>query len=187
MSNYYTVEELNSIGFKAVGKKVLISRKASIYGEENISIGNNVRIDDFAMLSGRVEIGNHIHISAYTALFGGKAGICMLDFSGLSSKVMIYATSDDYSGNALTNPVIPDTYRKVYEKKVVINKHVIVGASTVILPGVEIGEGAAVGSMSLVNKNVEPWTIYAGIPAKHRAERKKDLLSLESEFLSEWK
>lgn len=50
MTSFYSEEELRSIGLKSYGKNVLISRFARIYGAESISIGNNVRIDDFCIL-----------------------------------------------------------------------------------------------------------------------------------------
>ena len=86
MNSYYTKEELNEIGFASVGENVLISRKTSIYSPHKIFIGNNVRIDDFCILSGKITLGNYIHIAAYVALFAGNAGIDIYDFSGISSK-----------------------------------------------------------------------------------------------------
>lgn len=87
---------------------MLISRKASIYGENNISIGDNVRIDDFCILSGNITIGNNVHISAYTGLFVGNMGIKIEDFVALSVRCVVFGESDDYSGSAMTNPMIPD-------------------------------------------------------------------------------
>ncbi len=185
MNSFYNQEELEKIGFNKIGKNVLISKKASIYGAKNISIGNNVRIDDFCILSGKINLGNYIHIAAYSALFGGKKGIEIGDFSGLSSRVTIYSVSDDYSGNYLTNPTIDAKYSNIAEERVEIQKHVIVGASSVILPGVILKEGVAVGAMSLITKNAEEWTVVSGIPAKFLKNRSKELLNLEKKFLEE--
>jgi galactoside O-acetyltransferase len=179
MNSFYNEKELESIGFLSVGKNVLISRKASFYGVENISIGNNVRIDDFCILSGKIHLGSNIHISAYTALYGGKTGIELKDYSGVSSRCAIYAESDDYSGVALTNPMVPDKYRNIIKGKVVLEKHVIIGTGSTILPNVIIGEGASVGSMSLVNKSLEDWGVYVGIPCKRIKERDRKLLEYE--------
>ena len=81
MSSFYSQEELRELGLKRYGENVLISRKSSIYQADKISIGSNVRIDDFCILSGEIEIGNYVHIAAYTSLFAGDAGIRMEDFS----------------------------------------------------------------------------------------------------------
>lgn len=184
-TSFYSEEELRKIGFKHVGKSVFISRKASIYSPEHMSIGDYVRIDDFCILSGKIQLGNFIHIAAGCYLFGGMEGIEMKDFSGLSSRVVIYCVSDDYSGEVLTNPTVPEKYRNIISGKVEIGKHVIIGTAATILPNVKIGEGAAIGAMSLVTKNIPEWSIAFGIPAKVVKERKKNLLELEKKLLEE--
>ena len=185
MNSFYDEDELKQLGFRAVGDNVLISKKTSIYGAENISIGNNVRIDDFCILSGSITIGNYVHIAAFCALFGGGEGIVFMDFSGISSRVSIYAASDDYSGETMTNPTVPEKYKKVTQKQVVLNKHVIIGSGATVLPGVTLGEGTAVGAMSLVNKSTNPWGVYMGNPARLVIARSKNLLLLEEELLAE--
>ncbi len=179
MNSFYTNEELAQLGFQSIGENVLISRKASIYGAQNMSIGSNVRIDDFCILSGKIVLGNYIHIAAYVALFGGSEGIFMEDFSGISSRCAVYAVSDDYSGNFMTNPTVPDACRNVCGGPVVLGKHALVGSGCTILPNVTIGEGTAVGSMSLINKSLEPWGLYTGIPCKRMKERSRELLKFE--------
>lgn len=183
--NFYSNEELRNLNFKILGKNVFISRKASIYSAPQISIGNNVRIDDFCILSGKITLGNYIHIAAYSALYGGNYGIEIHDFSNISSKNSIYALSDDYSGGSMTNPMIPDKYKKIHGEKVVIKKHVIIGSGCVILPGVVLGEGSSFGAMTLINKSSEAWTINAGIPFKKIKDRSKEILNLEEQFVKE--
>lgn len=182
MNSFYTKKELEEIGFKKLGKNVNISRNTSIYGANKISIGNNVRIDDFCILSGNIIIGNQVHIAASTLLFAGESGIVLEDFTGVSSRTAIYAESDDYSGDFLTNPMIPDKYRSIIRGKVVLKKHVLVGTGCTILPGVTIGEGTSVGSMSLINKNLDDWGIYVGIPCKRIKDRSKKILMLEQQY-----
>ena len=86
MNSFYSYEELQTIGFCSLGENVLISKKTSIYSAENISIGSNVRIDDFSILSGNILIGNNVHIAAGVYLFAGKTGIELEDFVGISKK-----------------------------------------------------------------------------------------------------
>lgn len=181
-TSFYKREELLKLGFKQVGSNVLISKKVSFYGIDKITIGNHVRIDDFCILSGEITLKDYIHIAAYSALFGGKEGIVMEKYAGLSSRVVIYAESDDYSGDAMTNPMIPIEFRNVAGGKVVLEKHVIIGTGTCILPDLTIKEGSAVGSMSLVNKSLEPWGVYAGIPCRKIKERSKKLLAIEDDM-----
>ena len=136
MASFYSEEELKEIGFKQFGKNVLISKKASIYGAGDISLGSNVRVDDFCVLSGKIDIGSYVHISVYAGLFGGDAGIVIGDFCAVSSKVMVYAVNDDYTGIGLTNPMVPMEYRNVTEEQVILNDHCIVGSGCTVLPGV---------------------------------------------------
>lgn len=180
-------DAIKSLGFESVGKNVQISDRASFYGVGRIKIGSNVRIDDFCVLAagaGGIEIGNHVHIAVGATLIGaGK--ITLSDFSGLSSRVSIYSSSDDYSGACLTNPTVPDEYKNVMHAPVFLGRHTIVGSGAVILPGIQIGEGAAVGALSLVTKDCEEFGIYAGNPAKRIKERKRDLLLIERKLLDD--
>ncbi len=185
MNSFYSKDELKNIGFKSIGDNVLISKHASIYGSDKICIGNNVRIDDFCILSGNIVLGNNIHIAAYCGLFAGDFGIEMDDFSGLSSRCIIYSVTDDYSGEFMTNPTIPNRFRNVTGGKVFIGKHSLIGSGTIILPNVTISEGVSVGAMSLINKDLAPWSIYLGIPCHKLRDRKKDLLFLEEALFKE--
>ena len=186
-SKYYSENELSDFGFKKIGKNVLISSDARIYGQENISIGNNVRIDDFVILSatnGFIEIGNNVFIARGCHL-SGFFGIILKNFSSMAANTIIYSASDDYSGNFLTAQAIPQEYTSHIGGLVTIGKHVIIGASTVIIGGCEIGEGCSVGSMSLVIKDLEEWNVCAGIPAKILKERSKTLLELEKKLIKD--
>lgn len=183
MTSYYSKNELIDLGFAELGEEVLISRKASIYGTSNIHIGNHVRIDDFTVLSGNIHIGNYVHIAVFTALFGGNAGIFIQDFANLSSRIAVYALSDDYSGEFMTNPMVPDIYKNTLEGRVSIGKNVIIATGCTILQGVSLGEGCAIGAMSLVKEDVQPWTVMAGIPAKYLKPRSRKLLKQEELFL----
>lgn len=181
-NSFYSKNELLRLGIAKIGNNVLISRKSSIYSPTKIFIGHNVRVDDFCVLSGSICIGNYVHIAAYSSLYGGNAGIIIGDYSNISSRVAIYALSDDYSGNSMTNPTIPEKYKLVTQKKVVIDNNVIIGTGSTVLPGVVLSQGTAVGAMSLVKESTEPWGIYCGIPAIRKKQRSKHLLELIKDF-----
>ena len=182
-NSYYSTEELKEIGFKKLGNNVLISRKCSIYAPQEVTISDNVRIDDFVVLSGKIDIGRNVHIAVSVCLFGGDAGITVSDFSGISARTCVYAVSDDYSGESLSNPTIPDSYRNIHSEAVRIEKHVLVGAGSVILPGTVLSEGTSIGAMSLCKSTTKPWTIYVGIPARPIKKRSNKLLSLTEKYL----
>ncbi|WP_421274769.1 acyltransferase [Aeromonas veronii] len=182
---YLTQSQLAAMNFSALGSNVLISDKASIYGASRIRIGHNVRIDDFCVLSageGGIDIGNYIHIAVYSSLIGaGK--ITLSDFCNISSKVAIYSSNDDYSGEYMTNPMVPAEYTNVTHADVTLAKHVIIGSGSVVLPGVTLHEGTAVGSLSMITKDCEAFGVYIGVPAKKIKNRKRELLVLEKKFM----
>jgi galactoside O-acetyltransferase len=183
--SFLTQSELEKIGFKSLGNNVLLSDKSSIYNAKNISIGNHTRIDDFSILSageGGIEIGNNVHIACFATIIG-KGKVIMGDYSGLSSRVSIYSSSDNYDGEYMTNPCVPTDFTNTIHKDVIIGKHVVIGASSVVLPGLHIADCSAVGAMSLVTKNVGEFEIVVGVPAKKLKNRKKGLLSMELKYL----
>ncbi|MBV6750858.1 acyltransferase [Pseudomonas chlororaphis] len=180
---YLSVAELQNFGFKKIGKNVKISDKASIYNAEDIEIGDYSRIDDFCIISGNVKIGRFNHITPMCLVAGGVPGVVLDDFCTLAYGVKVFAQSDDYSGETLTNSLIPKDLKNEKLASVSLKKHVIVGAGTVILPGVVVEVGCSIGAMSLLTKSTEPWGIYLGVPAKRSKERKKNLLELEKQFL----
>ena len=90
VTSFFSELELNDLGLKSFGKNVQISRFARIYNAHEIEIGNNVRIDDFCILSGNIKLHNYIHISAHTILYG-KFGIEMEDYSGLSPRCTVFS------------------------------------------------------------------------------------------------
>jgi galactoside O-acetyltransferase len=182
VSSFLSPGELAGLGLASCGERALVSRKASVYQPSRVTLGHDVRIDDFCVVSGPVSIGNFVHVAAFCALYGGETGIEVGDFCNLSSRVTIYAISDDYSGRSLTNPVIPAKYKRLEHGKVTLGKHVIVGSGSVLLPGVSIGEGCAIGALSLVKGDLPGWTICAGTPARPIKDRSRDLLRLEEAF-----
>ncbi|MNP36437.1 dTDP-4-amino-4,6-dideoxy-D-glucose acyltransferase [compost metagenome] len=115
----------------------------------------------------------------------GAGKIILHDFSGISSKVSIYSSSDDYTGASMTNPTVPDEFTCVRSADVCIGRHVIIGAGSVVLPGVTLEEGVAIGALSLASKNCKAFGIYSGVPAIRIKERKKTLLELEEKFLAQ--
>lgn len=182
---WLTRQELLELGFPSLGENVLISNKASLYNCANICIGNNVRIDDFCVLSageGGIHIGKYIHIAAYCSIIGNGA-VKLDDFSGLSSRVSVYSSSDDYSGKSMTNPMIPSEFTNESRLTVHLGRHVIVGSGSVILPGAVLEEGVAVGALTLVSKRCKAFGIYSGNPARWIKSRSRTLLDLEQALI----
>ena len=170
--------QLYRMGFKSIGDNVLISDKVSLYNTRHISIGDNVRIDDFSILSAGedgIGLGNNVHIACYCSLIG-KAKISIGNYTGVSAKCSIYSSSDDYSGEWLSNPTVPDEFKNVFHSPVILEDNILVGCGSVILPGVTIGIGSSVAALSLVNRNIPEFCLYGGVPAKFIREQSHDLL-----------
>jgi galactoside O-acetyltransferase len=152
---------------------VRIFEPTVIVNIDNIEFGKNIIIDSFVLIQAKkkIKIGNHIHIPSFSSITGGGK-LTMEDYSGLSSGVRIFTGSDDYKDWGFGNPTIDEKFRNIKIGEVLINKFAIIGANSVILPDVEIGEGAAVGAGSVVTKSLEPWGIYIG--NKKIGERNKE-------------
>jgi acetyltransferase-like isoleucine patch superfamily enzyme len=178
---FYDSSQLRFFGFKGIGNNVKIAKNCTIVGLENIEIGDNVRIDSntciFA-LDGYLNVGSYIHIGTDCLLAAG-AGISLDDFCGLSHGVKIFSKSDDFSGKFMIGPMLPDHLTNVKAAPVILKKHVIVGACSVILPGVTLDEGAAVGALTLIRKNCMSWIIYSGHGELKTYPRHRDILKLE--------
>lgn len=177
MDSFYTEAELRGLGLKSYGNNVKISRYSRIYSPELIQIGNNVRIDDFTILSGNISLGSNIHISAFVALYG-KFGVFLEDYTGISPHSIIFSAMDDFSGNYLIGPIHKPFQTNVHGGTVLLRRFSQIGCSCVVFPNVTIGEGVAVGALSLVNKSLEEWNIYAGVPVKKIRKRSKKLQKL---------
>jgi galactoside O-acetyltransferase len=170
--------------FKERGPDIQIYPLAKVLYPERISLGDHIIIDDFVLIipgeAGR--IGNYVHIASFTSITGG--GVFILeDFSAIATGTRLLTGTDDFVGAALTNPTAPMEYRNVTRSVVRLQKHALVGANVVVLPGVTIGEGATVGAGSVVTRDLEPWTVNVGIPARPIKERPRDgILRLEREL-----
>ena len=181
--SFYSAVELASLGLKKYGKNVLISRYARLNNPGNISIGDNVRIDDFCILSSGSEpfiLEDNIHISAGVYIYG-QNGFHMKSFSNISPGSKIFTQSDTFNGDFLIGPMASIEHRCVYGYSLVIEKHVIIGAGCIILPGAKFSEGVAIGANSLVKSECSEWSIYAGSPVKFIKDRSKNLLSFVRE------
>jgi acetyltransferase-like isoleucine patch superfamily enzyme len=181
--SYFSDSELTEIGFASVGRNVQVSKRAAIYEPHLMDLGDNTRIDDFCVVSGRVSIGRNVHVTVQCNVAGGSEGVFLEDFSVLAYGCNVFSQSDDYSGATMTNSTVPDQYKNETKAAVRVGRHVIVGARSVIFPGVHVAIGCSIGAMSLVNRSTEPWTIYAGVPAKPIRPRLRDLEVLERRYL----
>jgi acetyltransferase-like isoleucine patch superfamily enzyme len=170
------------------GKDVRVFRHAQIIKPEVISIGDGSQIDDFVWLLGGQEtvIGRRVHIATHCSI-GGGGRFAMEDYSGFAAGVRVVTGSDDHNGEGLTNPCIPMEYRSVKRGCVMVRKHALVFTGAIILPDVEIGEGAVVAAGTVVRETLEPWTIYGGARCIKVAARNPDRIrELEAQMVQKY-
>lgn len=136
---YSDVTIANNVVF---GHNVLIRERVQV--GENTKLGTNVVVD------GEVKIGSRVSI---------QTGVYICTFSTIEDSVFLgpccVLTNDKYVTQKAFKLVGPT-----------IKKGASIGANALIFPGITVGEGAVVGSQALVNKDVPPRTVVAGIPAK---------------------
>lgn len=175
---FLSESEVAALGLKRVGKGAKISRLASFYRREDIELGNNVRIDDGCIITGRVAMGNSCHIAPHTIISGAngsRVNIC--DYFTCTYGVKIFSQSDDYSGEYMTGSVVEREKTGPDCEDIEIGKFSIIGSSAIIMPGARLKEGCAIGALSLVKRgSYGPWGIYAGIPVVYLKERVNLLL-----------
>ena len=162
---------------RTVHESAVVSPHARIYASRLV-VGKHSRIDDGAILTGDIEIGDYVHIAAY-AVLTGKAGIKVGSYTGISMYCGVFTGTDDFSGASMVGPTVPEKYKPgLNVGRVEIGRNVMIGAHCTILPGVKIGDGAAVGAHSLVKEDLAPDAIYAGVPAKRLKHRRQEMWDL---------
>lgn len=114
-----------------------------------IKIGNNVQINDYVHIAGieKVIISDDVLIASRVFISDHNHGV--------------------YSGSYIhSSPMEIPNDRVLNSQKVIIEKKVWIGEGVCVLQGVTIGEGSIIGANSVVNKDIPPYSIVAGIPAK---------------------
>lgn len=126
-----------------IGRGSTIHTKARFYDPRNISVGEDTIIGEEAVLDGRAKL-----------LIGNHVDI--------ASEVMIYNSQHN----------IEDESFKAEDKPVIIEDYCFIGPRSIILPGVTVGKGAIIAAGAVVTKDVPPYAIVGGVPAKIIGERK---------------
>lgn len=172
---------------RSCGRNVVIGKTVRIRYPELVDIGDNVIIDDFTYISTRLKLHSNVHISSGCKIIGGKNSyVEMYPYSTLAPNVVLSAGSDDYISGIATPMVSLDYKANAIIGEIILNKHCIVGAGSVVLPNVKFEEGACLGALSLANKTLEEYKLYAGIPAKFiKLRKKKEIKELENKLQNE--
>lgn len=112
----------------------------------------------------KISIGEGTIIGDHCTL-DGRGGLTIGSNCNLSSEVHIWTAQHDLQGKGFD----------YIKKPVVIGDRCWISSNTVILPGVTVGDGVVLAAGAVLSKNAEPYSIYAGVPARKIGERNKDL------------
>jgi len=168
------------------GYDVAIGEFVDIRRPHLVSVGNHVAIDSFVSIATGAEIGDYAHISPHVSIIGGATGVLRMGhFTNLAAGCRVICGSDEFLGHGLIGSgAIPAVHRdKVKIAPVTLANFANVGSNAVIMPGVTLREGSVVAACAFVNKDTEPWTIYAGIPARPVKLRRHDRMLAHAKAL----
>ena len=155
-----------------------------VIGIDNIKFGKNIIIDDFVLIYAKeeIKIGNYVHIANFTSITGGSC-LSIGDYAAISQGCRILTATDDFKTYGFGNSTISDKFRNIETAPIIISDYAMIGANSVILPGVTVGKGATVGANSVITKDLEPWGIYIG-NKKIGTRDKKEVLNNHQIFLN---
>jgi len=160
--------------FAHVGDAVTLYPECVFIGTAQMHVMSHVIISEFTWIHAGTAtvLGNFVHVANHSSIAGG--GVCILeDFVGFSAGARIVTGTELVKGEGLTNPTVPTEFRAVRRSFVHLEKHAFLGTNAVVHPGVTIGEGAVVGSGSVVTGDLAPWTINVGSPARPVGTRER--------------
>jgi acetyltransferase-like isoleucine patch superfamily enzyme len=163
--------------FQFLGEDVRISDLAIIVNPKFAHIGNHIAIDPWVYISTQLYLEDYIHIAPHVSIIGGsERKLIMKNFTSIGSGTKIVVGGDDFN-SGMINPTIPLKYRNpTIPTDIVMEEFSTIAVNCTVLPGIVLAEGSVIGANSLVLKNTEPWTIYAGSPARPIKKRNKDLI-----------
>ena len=127
----------------------------------------------------KVEIGHDVFLNE-RSLIGGQNGVKIGSYVQLSHNVSLISENHRYS-----NPSQPIKNQGYFGGPIVVEDDVWIGANAVIMPSVKVGKGAIIGANAVVTRNVKPYAIVGGVPAKfikYRFSKEKIEKAMKSVF-----
>lgn len=175
---FYNSQDLLKMGVLC-GKDCHVSHQALLLSPEKISMGDHVRVDAFTVLSpgaGAIHMGSYIHISTH-CLFIGAAEIMLSSHAQVAAGCKLFSASDDFMGRGLVGPMVPEHTRRVKSGRVILERYAVMGANSIIMPGVSLGEGSMMLANSVLTESSDDYVILKGQPAVFARERRRDFLA----------
>ena len=152
---------------KHAGKNLIIAENVKICEPELVSIGDNVTLYHgvYIQPSGKeITIGSNTHFAPYSVLYGP---LSVGDNCAIAAHVVLASVA-----HSLADPDIPFNKQPVDQREIIIEDNVWIGANAVITPGITIGTGSIIGAGAVVTKDVPPYSVMGGVPARLIRKRK---------------
>lgn len=168
--------------FKRIGSNVQVFENSLILKPEEIELDDGCRLDDYCRIEGGqgVTIGKHVHICSFASIYGGGRAV-IGDYSCITQGARLITGTEQLTG--VMSSSAPNELRDTMRGFITMEPNSFVAANAVVLPNVVIGEGAVISAGSVVRKDVEPWTVVAGVPAIVVSRREPlDLDKLKARF-----
>lgn len=161
---------LYQLSLGSVGKSCLFDVGLRVVGHDAIHVGEYTWLDAYCSLNamfGPLRIGKRVHMAPGVIVHAGEEGIEIGDYVAIGANTQIWGHSEvAKDGKRMSGPMIPWRYKAYGSAQVVISKDAFLGAGSIILPGITVGEGAVVGAGSIPTRDVPPWRIVFGAPAR---------------------
>lgn len=139
---------------------------------ENLRIASTARVDSFCKLEcgGGMDIGEYVHVAAFCHLSIGGGELILEDYSAVASSCLIVTGSNMMDALTLS-ACAPSDMQRIERSKVVVERFATLFAGVKVAPEVTVHEGAIVGMGSVVLKDIPPWEVWAGTPARFIRKR----------------
>lgn len=161
-----------------IGTDVVVDANTKFVRPELVELGNHVAIDWGFYCTTALKVGDYVHISPHVAVIGGRqTGLVIENFCFISVGARMVCGSEHFHGAGLIGPLIPDEFKDEQTlEPIVMQAFSGVCANSVVMPGVVMAEGSILGANSFLKENTQPWTIYAGSPARPIKIRRSDVM-----------
>lgn len=157
---------------KYCGEGIRLMPLAKIAKPEVVELDDYCRLRDFVFIWGGqgVKIGRYTDIQPHVVVWGGGKLTVGDRVSIGPGSVLLTAVYSHAEGLKMVDGLDEGAAIALYGQ-LIIENDVYIGANCTLMPDITIGEGAVLGAGSFINKNAEPWGIYAGSPAKRIGTR----------------
>ena len=148
----------------------MISLSTKVQLTQNLSFGRGTVVKPYSVIqtnTGKISIGKKCSIGNFNVIASGDALITIGDFVRIGPHVVILGSLRNYKD--ISKRIIDQGYS---HDGVTIGDDVMIGAGVTILAGSNIGTGVVIGAGSVITKNIDPYAIVAGVPAKVMGKRK---------------